>query len=246
MFRARSSILSSDAPTGRRFWLRGAAGTLALGAGGCGFRPLYGPNGAISAGASATAEPGVAAELAATRVPPIPDRFGQLLRRSLQQRLGTGIGGPSAARWELRIGPGLTAEGIGVQRDGAVTRVRFIGTANWWLVRLGPPTEVVANGFERVIDAFNVPPNQFFASDASRDAMDRRLAETLAEEVVLRVAARFRVQGTASPASPLIAPVDLPPAMPDTLVPRGPALMEPGAGSLGGPPGGLGDPGRLR
>jgi LPS-assembly lipoprotein len=220
---------------GRRGLLRGAAGLLALGAGGCGFRPLYGGNGTV-----ATPDPAVAAELAAVQVPVIPERFGQLMRRALQQRLGTGVAGAQAARWELRVAPALQAEGIGVLRDGSVSRTRLLATANWQLVRLGQAPEVVASGFERTLDAFNVPPNQFFAADASRDAAERRIAETLAEEVVTRVAIRFRTG-----AAPLIAPVQTPAPLPDTLS-RGisPGIVEPGVG--GGLGGGLGPGGTIR
>jgi LPS-assembly lipoprotein len=56
---------------------------LALGAGGCGFRPLYG-----TAGGAAGGDADFARELAATQVPVIPDRFGQLVRRGVQTRLG--------------------------------------------------------------------------------------------------------------------------------------------------------------
>jgi LPS-assembly lipoprotein len=235
MFRGGWSISSSERIAGRRALLRGGAGLLALGAAGCGFRPLYGGNGGAE-------EPAVARELAATRVALIPERFGQLLRRGLQQRLGTGVGGPQAARWELRVGPSIQAEGIGVLRDGAVTRVRFVGTANWWLVRLGTPEEVVANGFERAIEAFNLPPNQFFAADASRDAAERRLAEMLAEDVVLRVAIRFRTNAP----TPLIPAVETPAPLPNTTaLPPGSGLREPpgAAAAGGGLSGGLGPAG---
>ncbi|MGG5810779.1 LPS assembly lipoprotein LptE [Falsiroseomonas sp. CW058] len=218
--------------SGRRAWLRGAAGMVALGAGGCGFRPLHGEGGVAGA-----ESPAVAQELAATRVSLIPERFGQLLRRGLQQRLGTGVGGPQVARWELRVGPSIQTEGLGVQRDGAVSRVRYVATANWWLVRLSTPPETVANGFERAIEAFNVPPNQFFASDSSRDAAERRLAEMLAEEVATRVAIRFRT-GVTGGTSSLIPPVEVPAALPERLVPGGPGLLEPGAGTIGGGLGG--------
>lgn len=228
---------------GRRACLRGAAGLIALMASGCGFRPLYG-NGGI-----ATGEPSVAAELAATRVTIIPERFGQLLRRGLQQRLGTGVPGPQAARWELRVGPNLQAEGIGIQRDGTTTRVRFVATANWWLVRLSPAPEVVANGVERTIDAFNIPTNQFFAADSSREAAERRLAEVLAEEIVTRVAIRFRMAGTDAPAARPVAPVETPAPLP-SVSPLGvgtPGVIDPASGAIGGGfSGGMGSSGALR
>ena len=90
----------------RRALLRGAAGLLTLGVGGCGFRPIHG-------GGAAAGDAAVGADLAATRVPVIPERFGQLLRRGLQERLSMGAppgGVPAeATRWELLVGPSLAA-----------------------------------------------------------------------------------------------------------------------------------------
>lgn len=184
--------------------------------------------------------------MAATSVPLIPERFGQLLRRSLQQRLGTGVGGPGMARWELLVGPSLQAEGLGVQRDGSTTRVRYVATANWSLVRL-TPREVVANGFERTIDAYNIPPNQFFASEASREATERRLAETLAEDVVRRVAVQFRNMREGAPRAPLIDPVETPAPLPEPVLPGSQGrILDPGAdNALGGGLGGGIGPGGL-
>ena len=217
----------------RRALLRGAAGLLALGAGGCGFRPVYG------GGAAAGGDAGVAAEMAATRIAVIPDRFGQLLRRGLQQRLGQGAGGAAGARWELLVGPSLAAEGLGIQSDGAATRVRTVATANWTLLRL-TPRETVANGFERAFDAFNIQDNQYFAADASREAMERRLAELLAEEVALRVAMQFRSLrdgGAGQRVAPVAAPAPMPQGVP---LPSGPMLPSPGEGVAGGLTGGIG------
>lgn len=174
MFRGGWSTLLS-----RRAWLAGAG---LLGLGGCGFRPLYGPAGGIG-------DAGVAAELATIRVGLVGERFGQLMRRELQQRLSRG--GEGAAVYELRTAPVLVAEGLGYIEDGTTTRVRYIGTANWVLVRLGPAAVPVAQGSERVTEAFNVVQNQFFAVDISRDAAERRIASLLAEEVVTRLAAEF-------------------------------------------------------
>ena len=232
-----SSISSSDpgvAPAGampvrRRALLGAGAGLLALG--GCGFRPLYGPNGGAE-----VAEPAIRDQLAATRVALIGERFGQLMRRALTQRLGTGVGGPRQAVYELRIGPGIQAEGLGVQTDGSATRVRYVGTANWLLVRIGPPVEPLFGGTERAVEAYNIPANQFFAADSSREATEQRLAVTLAEQVVTRVAVELRRRATgATPAATGALP-DQPEPAPGTAAP--PSLGAPGLGGTG--PGGTG------
>jgi hypothetical protein len=221
---------AGNAGTGRRGLLRGAAGLLALGLGGCGFRPLHG-------GAGGGEESEIAAELAAIRVGLIGERFGQLLRRNLQQRLATGAGdSPPSPRWELQAVPSISADALGIQRDGQATRVRYVATVNWSLQRIAP-REVVANGFERAFDAFNIQPNQYFAADLSRDSTERRLAAALAEEVVTRLATRFRTLREGSEPR-LIQPVETPPPLPQAPMVTPDALMVPTPG--GGLGGGIG------
>lgn len=179
MFRGGWSITSSESRT-----RRGLLGLGALALGGCGFRPLYGRAGGGGAD--------MRTELSQIRVTIIQERFGQLLRRALYQRMGQSVSGPGQALYELRLSPSVQAEGVGVQRDGTATRVRYMGTANWLLARIGPPPETLASGIERSIEAYNIPPNQFFAADSSRESAEQRLAELLAELVVTRIAVDFR------------------------------------------------------
>ncbi len=234
---------SPGVPATRRGLLRGMAGLLALGAAGCGFRPVYGPGGGAAAEDAA-----IARELAAMRVPVIPERFGQLMRRRLEQRLTT-ASDPVPAKWELQVAPVVQADALGVLRTGEATRVRYIATANWSLVRL-TPRETVANGFERAVDAYNIERSQFFAADSSREAAERRLADQLAEEVVLRVAMRLRSIQEGHSLPGLIDPVAVPPPLPDTstLPPARGGLLDPALpGSLGGGlGGGIGGGGVLR
>ncbi|MBW6399216.1 hypothetical protein KPL78_15240 [Roseomonas sp. HJA6] len=145
---------------------------------GCGFRPLYGPR------PSGQATSG----LETVRVGLINERNGQLLRRSLEQRLG---GEGVASRYDLRVGLGYGIEVQGFERDGTPSRVRITATANWYLYDSGAAPRLVAQGMARAFDAYNVPENQFFAADASRDAAERRLVDQLAEDIVQRLAARF-------------------------------------------------------
>jgi LPS-assembly lipoprotein len=226
--------------TTRRRVLRGLGLLAPLALAGCGFRPVYGPG-------AGTGDPAVAEEMAAIRVPVIPERFGQLLRRNLQQRLATASGNTTRpARWDLVINPSFAAEGLGIQPDGAATRVRYVATANWTLLRL-TPREAVANGFERAMDAYDIQPSQYFAADMSREAMERRLAELLANEVIMRVAINFRgLQEGVAPR--LIAPVPQPAAPSDTSVIRPPGSNIPGPslGEQGGLSGGIGPSGAIR
>ncbi|WP_137178982.1 LPS assembly lipoprotein LptE [Roseomonas sp. AR75] len=222
----------------RRGVLRGLAALAPLALAACGFRPIYGP--------AAANEPAIADELAAIRVGLIADRFGQVLRRTLQQRLAAASGhATKAARWDLVVTPSFSAEGLGIQPDGAATRVRYIATANWTLLRL-TPRETVANGFERAIDAFNIQPSQYFAADMSREAMERRLAEVLATEVVQRVALNFRgLQDGVAPR--LIEPVpQAAPSDPSIIRPPGAIIPGQSLGEQGGLSGGIGPAGAVR
>lgn len=151
----------------------------ALALAGCGFRPMYGR------GPGGTA---IAQGLETVRVGVIPERNGQLMRRRLQERMGTGGALP---RYDLRVGLGYGIEQQGFERDGTPSRVRVTATANWFLYDANLPPRLVARGTERAFDAYNIPENQFFAADASGLAMERRLVDQLAEDIVRRLAVRF-------------------------------------------------------
>ncbi len=177
-------------PSRRRLLRLGGllAGT-AVAVSGCGFRPLYGPGGGSSAVQDASA--GVRAILASTEVALIPERSGQLLRRALQERLGAaGAGGTTSH--ELRVSLLVANEPEGYRRDGTPSRVRSILTGNWLLQSRTTPPAVLAQGSERAFDAFDIPDNQFFAGDAARDAMNQRLIQQLADDIVLRLSIGLR------------------------------------------------------
>ena len=148
----------------------------------CGFEPLYGQReGSIGARAST--------ELSKVRVAPISERNGVLLRRALEERIRTGP--ESATRYELRCGLSFGLDIQGFRQDGTPSRVRYTGSASWSLFNTALPPRLVASGVERTIDAFNMPENQFFASDTARDAAERRLMDALASDIVQRLAVRF-------------------------------------------------------
>lgn len=157
---------------------------------GCGFRPLYAPDAMGGAGPATQG-------LAAVYVPVIPERSGQLLRQALQQRLdGTGSG--TAKRFELVATFIVLPESVGIQQDNSATRSRLIGSGQWLLRDLSPERTVVAQGSSRVLDGFNIANQQFFAADLDQEAAIRRIAGTLADQIVVQVAAYF--QGRATPA----------------------------------------------
>lgn len=158
---------------------------------GCGFRPLYGPDGARSGGDDFRAEPRLLEEMAAVRVANIPERGGQLLRRMLERRFESLRPG-TAARYELQASFGVTTEALGFQRDGNVSRVRAIASAPWTLTDGGTPPTVLGRGLARTLDSYNIPSLQFFAADISREDTERRMVEELGDRIVMGVAAALR------------------------------------------------------
>jgi LPS-assembly lipoprotein len=177
-----------------------AAPLLALA--GCGFQPVYGPGGErnpVAAGVGGN-EPRLRDELAAVRVGPMYERSGQLMRRALQRGFEGSQPGLQG-RYELDVALIYSTEILGFRTDGLATRVRMIATANWVLSTLSVPREVVDRGSARTVDAFNLPDLQFFAADASREDMERRIVAELSDRVVLGVAVALRRRLAAAPAA---------------------------------------------
>ena len=154
---------------------------------GCGFTPLHAP-GPMAGGST------LAGELGAVRVGPIYERNGQLLRRNLQQRMEDTRPG-TVPRYELRTGITMAQDLQGFREDGTISRVRFLATSDFTLVRIAEPEEEMMRGRARRFDAYNIPELQFFAADVSREAMERRLMEGLAEDITRRVALELRRRG---------------------------------------------------
>jgi LPS-assembly lipoprotein len=165
---------------------------LAAGAGlsGCGFQPVY--------MRTESDRPGVAQrELAAIYVALIPDRPGQLLRQALQDRLERSESGV-ARRYDLAVSFAISGEGIAIQPDNTATRLREIGSATWTLVAQDPGRTRLSSGQAKAVDALNIFDTQYFAADLENEAIQRRLAEALADQITLQLAAYFRKRAAES------------------------------------------------
>ena len=178
----------------RRLIVLGGVGLL----GGCGFRPLYAPDGTRNPGAAES--PALAEEMAAVRVAPIGERTGQVLRRTLQRRLEGSRSGV-ASRYELQTSIAYNVEVLGYRQDGTITRVRYLVTAPWVLVTDAAAPVEVGRGTVRTLDAYNIPDLQFFAADASREALERRVVDEVSERIVLGVAVALRRRLATPPAA---------------------------------------------
>jgi LPS-assembly lipoprotein len=170
---------------GRRTLLLGLGSSLA----GCGFRPLYAP---ASSGMAAPASQ----DLAAVHVEIIPDRNGQLLRQALQERFER-YGIDTIKRYSLSVAYGVGAEGIAIQQDTTPSFIRYTATAPWTLRSLDPKQGVVTTGFARAVDGQNQFDQQYFASDLTQDAIQRRLAQAIADQINLQLSVYFAKQAKA-------------------------------------------------
>ena len=156
---------------------------------GCGFPPVYMP--------TASGKPGVAArELSAIDVAIIPDRPGQLLRQALQERFGSDAGGPH--RYRLGVQFYIAGEGVGIQPDNTITRIRLIGTANWTLTSREPARTVLTTGSARAMDGYNVFDQQYFAATLENEQVQKRISEAVADQVAMQLATWFRTRASAA------------------------------------------------
>jgi LPS-assembly lipoprotein len=97
-----------------------------------------------------------------------------------------------AHRHDLTVGFGVSGEGIAVLQDTSPTRVRLIGNASWTLVAQDPGRTTLSSGSARTMDAVNVISGQYFAADLESETVQRRIAEALADEITIQLAAFFR------------------------------------------------------
>jgi LPS-assembly lipoprotein len=157
---------------------------------GCGFEPVYMPTASGKAGVAQR-------ELAAIQVDQIPDRPGQLLRQALQDRL-EGAGSEVAHRYDLSVSFGISGEGIAVEQTTIATRLRLVGSATWTLTAQDPGRTKLTSGTAKAVDAINLFDTQIFAADLENEAITRRVAGALADQITLQLATYFRKQAAQS------------------------------------------------
>lgn len=140
----------------------------------CSLTPLYGGGGA---GQTAQA-------LKSVSVAPIDGRAGWLLRHALDDRLGNGRATASQFRLEVELDDQIS--GFGVRRDDAVTRERRSLRARYRLVSAENGAVVLdaTAGSDVGIDVVSSE----YATIAAENSALERLTETLADQIVARVA----------------------------------------------------------
>ena len=145
-----------------------------LGLAGCGFRPLYGE------GMPAAAMAG------RVEVAMLDGAPGFAMRERLTQRLGP----PAAPAHRLETTLTLRRTGVALTQENVTTRYDVTGVATYRLVPIagGPP---VAAGSVRTVTGYSAPASEAssaFASRAAERDAEERLAVTLADQIVERLA----------------------------------------------------------
>ena len=159
-----------------------------LALGGCGLHPLY------SNGTSGN----VAATLGAVEVAPIEGRAGWLVANALRDRLGAA--GRDTPRYRLQIKLDDQITGLGVRRDDSVSRERRTLRARYQLVELGNGGVVLdaTAGSDAGIDVVGSE----YATIAAESTAQERLSETVADQIVARVALYARRTAPAADRAP--------------------------------------------
>lgn len=142
---------------------------------GCGLRPVYGGG---SHGA-------VAQALGNVEVQPIAGKAGWLMHNALSDRLAAMKGG-SGPRYKLVVKLDDQIAGFGLRADAAITRERRTLRARYQLVDEATGAQVLDDsaGSDAGIDV----TSSEFATIAAEDTALERLSQTVADQIVARLA----------------------------------------------------------
>jgi LPS-assembly lipoprotein len=159
---------------------------------GCSPHPLYAPD-AFGNGDPQAAS--VQAQLREVQVALLPDRTGQILRQALQSRLEAGEA-PSYTRYNLAVSFNVTQVGLGIQSDSTITYIRFIATAPWSLTEQDSPTrQILVSNTAQAADSLNMFANAPFGQELETNTVEARLADAIADQIVVRLAHYFTASG---------------------------------------------------
>ncbi|HEY4343916.1 MAG TPA: hypothetical protein VGN05_06210 [Parvibaculum sp.] len=166
------------------------AGTL-LPLGGCGFRPLYGDNGA--AGSSTVNR------LADVDVISPESAIGRSLKYNLLDGLSADGNVPVSPLYKLTLRPTSYSQDLAVQQDAAVTRANFVLVVPFTLVSTATG-KVVFKSTARARSSYNRVESEFANLSAEQDAQ-KRVAEAVSDDIKLQVSVFFDRQANKGEAS---------------------------------------------
>jgi LPS-assembly lipoprotein len=150
---------------------------------GCGLQPVYSSGGRGS----------VAQALRSVELAPIDGKAGWLMRQALLDRLGTGGGAP---QYRLQIVLDDKISGFGVRADDALTRERRTLRARYQLIDTASGKQMLdaTVGSDAGIDVVSSE----YATVAAENTALERLSQTLADQIVARIALYMRSEVPAS------------------------------------------------
>lgn len=141
----------------------------------CGLRPLYsgGGQGAVAQG------------LGTVEVAPIEGKGGWLVRNALNDRLSA-MKGSAGPRYKLVVRLDDQISGFGLRSDAAVTRERRTLRARYQLIDEATGAQVLDDtaGSDAGIDV----TSSEYATIAAEDTALERLSQTVAEQIITRLA----------------------------------------------------------
>ena len=146
----------------RRFGVVLAAAALA----GCGFTPVYGPDGTG------------AALLGQLSLDPPQDRNDYLLQRRIEERLGQATTGA----WRLSTQIKTDDIGLGFTKDGDITRYNINGTTDY-ILRRTSSSEIFRQGKIQHFTSYSATGTTVATLAAKRDA-EVRLMTILADQII--------------------------------------------------------------
>jgi LPS-assembly lipoprotein len=174
---------------------------------GCGFQPLYGTKPAKEENTL----------LAGVTVDPIPERLGQQFRINLEDQLNPGGAVPANSRYRLSAALRISEAGIGVARDGTVSRYNVYLDSDYTLTRIADGQKMIS-GQLRQVSSYNNITNEYYSTYVAKEDAYKRGVEALAQLYRQRLMAYLSENnGNPSPREQPTTPV------PQLPVPQNPA-----------------------
>jgi LPS-assembly lipoprotein len=141
----------------------------------------------------ATGDDDVRGELEAISITGLDGRIGQLVRNALQDELNpTGAAVPS--RYILEIDLQRSAQALGIQLDGLITRFNLTLSANFQLMDASSG-QVIYQSYVQRIASYNVSLQPYATLAAEVDA-ERRIAREVGDNIGTLLAVHFAQQPT--------------------------------------------------
>lgn len=126
--------------------------------------------------------------LAGIAVDSIPDRLGQQFRISLENKLNPRGGASSNPRYRLSATLKTAESGIGVARDGTVSRYNVYLDSSYTLYRISDGKKMISGNL-RQVSSYNNITNEYFSTYVAKEDAHKRGVEALAMQYRQRLLA---------------------------------------------------------